>query len=205
MKRKLGTAMIVAAAVLLIGAVGLYAYDSYRTHQAQAQSTEVMQQLSDTIYDRREEIQENTQPEEVTQPPARKTQMPTAEIEGETYVGYVGIPALELELPVTADWSYNKLLKSPCRFSGDMYTDDLVVMAHNYQWHFGTLKNLQPGDIVTFTDMDGDTVEYAVVTVDILERTAVEEMIAGEYDLTLFTCTYGGKSRVTVRCNKVKK
>jgi hypothetical protein len=25
-------------------------------------------------------------------------------------------------------------------------------------------------------------------------------MTDGEYDLTLFTCTYGGKSRVTVRC-----
>ena len=39
--------------------------------------------------------------------------------------------------------------------------------------------------------------------VDILDHTAVEDMISGEYDLTLFTCTYGGENRVTVRCDRV--
>jgi sortase A len=41
-----------------------------------------------------------------------------------------------------------------------------------------------------------------VAALDILESTAVETMTAGEFDLTLFTCTYDGKSRVTVYCNK---
>ena len=36
----------------------------------------------------------------------------------------------------------------------------------------------------------------------VVSFTAVEEMTAGEYDLTLFTCTYGGQSRVTVRCDR---
>ena len=52
--------------------------------------------------------------------------------------------------------------------------------------------------------MDGVTYEYAVVTKDILDPTAVEEMTAGEYDLTLFTCTPGGASRVTVYCDLKK-
>ena len=30
--------------------------------------------------------------------------------------------------------------------------------------------------------------------------TSVQEMTDGDWDLTLFTCTVGGKSRVTVRC-----
>ena len=29
-------------------------------------------------------------------------------------------------------------------------------------------------------------------------------MTAGDFDLTLFTCTYGGKSRVTLRCDRVE-
>ena len=42
-----------------------------------------------------------------------------------------------------------------------------------------------------------------MVALEILQPTAVEEMTAGEFDLTLFTCTYGGKSRVTVRYDRV--
>ena len=52
-----------------------------------------------------------------------------------------------------------------------------------------------------FTDMDGIKTRYQVVAQDILAPTAVEEMTSGEFDLTLFTCTYGGKSRVTVYCD----
>lgn len=36
--------------------------------------------------------------------------------------------------------------------------------------------------------------------VDVLAPEAVEEMKDAGNDLTLFTCTYGGASRVTVRC-----
>jgi len=39
---------------------------------------------------------------------------------------------------------------------------------------------------------------------EVLLPTAVEEMTAGEWDLTLFTCTLGGRSRVTVRCELVE-
>ena len=77
-------------------------------------------------------------------------------------------------------------------------------MAHNYRNHFGRIKGLSEGDSVSFTDMDGVTYAYTVVAKDILAPTAVEEMTAGEYDLTLFTCTPGGASRVTVYC-KLKR
>jgi sortase A len=51
--------------------------------------------------------------------------------------------------------------------------------------------------------MAGTTYTYSVAEIDTLMPTAVEEMTDGDYDLTLFTCTYGGKSRVTVRCIEV--
>ena len=38
----------------------------------------------------------------------------------------------------------------------------------------------------------------------ILGATAVEDMTAGEYDLTLYTCTYGGENRVALRCDRVR-
>ncbi|MGN0969549.1 MAG: sortase, partial [Evtepia sp.] len=57
---------------------------------------------------------------------------------------------------------------------------------------------------VLFTDADGNQFRYTVAQVETLAKTAVEEMAAGDWDLTLFTCTLGGQTRVTVRCVETK-
>ena len=57
--------------------------------------------------------------------------------------------------------------------------------------------------MVAFTDMNGVVTRYQVVDMDELSPYAVAEMVSGEFDLTLFTCTYGGKKRVTVRCDRM--
>ena len=112
----------------------------------------------------------------------------------------VEIPSLELSLPVMSDWSYPQLKKAPCRYVGSVYSHDVVICGHNYDRHFGRLKELVPGDEVRFTDMDGNVFRYSVCAVEQLAKTAVEEMQTGDWDLTLFTCTKGGVMRVTVRC-----
>ena len=76
-------------------------------------------------------------------------------------------------------------------------------MAHNYRSHFGKISNLKTGDRLSFTDMDGNVTEFEVMGRDVLPPTAVDVITSGDFDLTLFTCTYGGKSRVTVYCDKV--
>lgn len=206
MKTKIGILLVVLGCVLLAGSLGLQYRNRQEQQQAAAAVDVLMPRLVDAIHVRQEEPTEAATTAvnaAVNAPQAQTREMPVVEIEGEGYVGFVGIPALGLELPVMAEWSYPRLRKSPCRFSGDMYSGDLVIMAHNYERHFGGLKQLRVGDTVTVTDMDGGTIRYQVAALDILEPTAVAEMTAGEYDLTLFTCTYGGKSRVTVRCDRV--
>jgi len=128
--------------------------------------------------------------------------MPEMEIEGNLYVGIVEIPALNLALPVMSQSSDAKLKISPCRFWGSVYTHDLVISAHNYERHFGRLKDLPMGSEVRFTDMDGNVFLYSTVDTDTLRRAAVPEMCAPNenWDLTLFTCTVGGKTRFTLRC-----
>lgn len=130
------------------------------------------------------------------------TEMTVTEIDGYGFVGYLSIPSLELELPVMADTSKAQLKLSPCRFSGSTKTDNLVIGAHNYNRHFGRISNLRIGDEILLTDMDGKTWEYSVVTTEILNPDDVKELTAGEFALTLYTCTYGGKTRVTVRCDE---
>lgn len=130
--------------------------------------------------------------------------MPEQEIDGYAYIGKLSIPTLDLELPVMTDWSYPQLKIAPCRYQGSAYTDDMIVCAHNYQSHFGKLDNLVYGDEIQFTDMDGNHFSYSVIEKEYLEKEDVEELKNGDWDLTLFTCTPGGRTRVTIRCEKAE-
>ena len=131
-------------------------------------------------------------------------EMPVVEIEGNEYIGYLELPTILLSLPVMSDWSYPQLRIAPCRYSGSAYDDTMVVMAHNYDRHFGSLRSLQEGDPVQFVDMQGNIFRYEVACHELLQKGDVSEMVDNEWDLTLFSCTYGGEARVTVRLNRVK-
>ena len=126
-------------------------------------------------------------------------EMPVETINGIDFIGVLRIPALELELPIISEWNYPNLKSAPCRYSGSAYLNNLIVCGHNYTSHFGNLKNLCEGDIATFTDMDGNVFTYKMVERETLLPTSIDAMESGEWDLTLFTCTVGGQSRVTIR------
>ena len=146
-------------------------------------------------------VLETPQPEiQQAKMPAPEAEMPTKEIDGNLYVGTLEIPALEVKLPVISEWDYTRLKIAPCRYKGSAYRGDLIIAAHNYQSHFGGLHRLKAGDSVIFTDAAGNRFTYAVSQTEQLSGAAIEEMEAGDWDLTLFTCTVGGAARVTVRC-----
>lgn len=189
----MGSMLILAALVLFL--------HNQNQQQTAAESVEIlMPQMVEAIQNHQENPAESIalMPEDEIY-----REMPEMEIDGHFYIGFVSIPSLGLELPVMTDWTYPQLQIAPCRYSGSMYSDDLVIMAHNYPKHFGKLFDLRIGDAVSFTDMDGETVQYFVVARDILSPSAIDEMTAGDYDLTLFTCNYGGQNRITVRCDRV--
>ncbi len=126
--------------------------------------------------------------------------MPTETIDGRDYIGILEIPAIDLYLPIISQWTYDALEEAPCRYSGSAYTNDLILAGHNYTAHFWYLIDLSVGDSVYFTDIDGNVFHYEVIDRETLRPTAVEYLESGEWDLTLFTCTLGGQSRVTIRC-----
>ena len=138
------------------------------------------------------------QPDYVVNP---QMPMPVCEINGVLYIGYLSIPALNLELSVASACDYDTLDISPCRYSGSAYEGNLVLSAHNYGTHFGSIGSLQLGSPVYFTDMDGNVFKYRVSKQEVLLPTDSELMVQGEFPLTLFTCTVGGSYRVTVRCD----
>ena len=100
-----------------------------------------------------------------------------------------------------SSWSYDNLRVAPAVYYGSMITKDLVICAHNYSTFFGTLKNLQPGDTLQFMDMDGQVFRYVVSATEVVNPTATADVISGEWPLTLFTCSVGGRTRVVIRCD----
>ena len=186
MKNKKGTILIAMGLLLVAAALFLTAWNLYEHSRAAQSVSEVMEQMEaafpavaaagrEAEADEREKRPERPQeslwdepggteeveiPDHILNP---QMEMPKAKIAEQEYIGVLKIPALRLELPVISSWSYPRLRIAPCRYAGSAYTNDLVIAAHNYPSHFGKLKQLQEGEEVIFTDMDGNVFLYEAV------------------------------------------
>ena len=201
MRKSPGILCIVIGCVLLLAALGLYGYNRYEDAQAGAEAQVVVQDLEQKLeqtVSKSESTETSSDSEEMLSP-----ELPVVMLDGYDYIGVISIPAIDIKLPVMSDWSYPKLKISPCREFGSSRTDDLVIAAHNYESHFGKLGSVSVGDNVIFTDMDGVENHYIVQKTDILQPTDVDAVEHSGYDLVLYTCTYGGKTRITVFCDRI--
>ena len=214
---KQGRLLISLGLLMVLLSFSLIVYNIYIDRQAERMARQVIAELD-------EHLSPNTPPEtcaEITPLPDDEPfeteeieieieipdyvlnpemEMPTKTIHGTDYIGILTIPFLELELPIIGEWSYSNLKNAPCRYSGSAYSDNLVIAGHNFYSHFGGLKNLRENDTIGFSDMDGNTFTYKVVLYEVLNASDVEDMISSDWDMTLFTCTMDGQSRITIRC-----
>lgn len=203
---KRGTLCTILGLLLILAAILLTAYNLRRDAAAGSSSRLALERLTHDLPQQRnlsrpltgEETEKPFVPEYVLNP---EIPMPEREIDGQTYIGVLDIPALELSLPIISEWSYASLQIAPCRYSGSVYLENLVIAGHNYRSHFASLLQLQPGDAVTFTDMDGTVFRYKVDSLETLSPYAISDMTDSGWPLTLFTCTVGGQSRLAIRCS----
>lgn len=195
-----GKALMLSGIVLLLGAGGLYGYNQWMDYQAGQESEEAVITLVEEIQNNDVVIVEVPEAEEG---PSAEL-MKVAELDGAYYMGVLTIPALEKILPIQSDWSMEKLKRTPCRYSGNIEEGELVIAGHNYKKHFTGLSRLAQGDSVVFTDLEGNQIFYEVREIYTVAATDIEGMVNSGYDLSLFTCNYGGKARVTVRCSRVE-
>ncbi len=202
MKNK-GSFLILTGLLLIVAALCLVLWNLAEDARATNMAATIMDELLPDVI---ESPASGTVPFTVPASPQSEQiipEVPVKIVDGNSYIAVITIPALNLELPVFSSWDYGKLSVAPCCFSGSVYSNDFVVCAHNYSGHFGQIKNLSFGDEVTVVDMDGNVFSYKVVEIETLSPTAVEAMIQPTtWDLTLFTCTVGGQTRVAVRCEK---
>lgn len=187
--------------LLIAAALFLTVYNLWDQRRAGQQAADITEQLVP------QEVAAAQENEDFGALPAFKIDpdrdLPISHVDGRDYVGTIEIPGFSL--PVLNEWSYPNLKIAPCRYVGTPYKKNFVICAHNYMTHFGTLKNLIPGDRIRFIDVDGNIFDYEVIQTETLQKMDSERMKTGDWDLTLFTCTVGGRTRVTVRCREIEE
>ena len=209
MKRKaLGTFLIFFGVFLVLSAVGLTVYNFWDNSRAETAAQSVLQDLFVSVPKPADSESSGTIPPD--RPPEAETipphvlntdlEMPEILVNGVAYIGVLEIPALELELPIASRWNPNTAKNAPCRYSGSVYSGDMVVAGHNYRKHFGKLPSLPMGTLVQFTDTEGNAFLYEITDIETVESTDIETMCTGDWDLTRFTCTTGGQARFAIRC-----
>lgn len=203
-KRKIiGNTIIITGIALLLCAGGLFVHNMNASNEQARVAVDLVARVRNEIASSTEtsavEDEETTVPEASEQPA-----FAPVEIDGLSYDGYLTIPSLELEMAVFDTWNDELLRKSLCRYYGSPDTDDFIIAGHNYMSGFGKLKDISVGDEVYFTDMNGNVIRYKVELIEIIGGTDISRMIESDWDMSLYTCTYGGADRLTVRCNRAE-
>ena len=191
MRRKRTIFFLTVGVLCIVTALSLTAYNIWDEQRAEVTVAE-----SVTLVEKNIQVQPEEQQLIV---PEAQPFMSSVQVDGYNYVGVLEIPAMELKLPVLEEWSESLLRVAPCLYEGNLY-DGMIIAGHNYRSHFGPITRLVAGDEIRFTDVDGNVWHYQVVSTEIINGHDVEAMEAGNWDLTLFTCTLGGQERFTVRC-----
>lgn len=197
MKNKSGIAFMAVGLALIIGALSLMAYNKHEEKRAGADAEIILSELDEQLKDK---LPDSNPAYELDD----EVQMPVSVIDGYEYIGKIYFPTLDLTLPVISNVGNKRLKKAPCRYSGSVYTDDMIIGGHNYITHFGRINRLRYGDEVVFTDIDKNEFRYTVIGTETINGSDADSLLSGDWDLSLFTCTMSGRSRITVRCAKIK-
>lgn len=103
-------------------------------------------------------------------------EMPQVEIDGVWYVGALEIPVIDKQLPVASYWDPAFAKAAPCKYTGTPYKGNMIIAGHNYRQHFGKLSTLKPYDEVYFTDLNGNSFKYIVVSLEQIPGWDIDSM-----------------------------
>lgn len=199
---KPGTLLMALGLLLIAAALAFTGYNIWDSNRAGEAAAAIVTELQipEKIQPATPILHKSLEEKNVEFPP-----MATQTINGYDYIGTLEVPCFSLELPVMAQWDYDRLQISPCLYSGSYFTGDLVICGHNYPTHFSYLKSIALNEDIYLTTVDGYRYHYRVDNIETLEPTDVSQMVEPtDWELTLFTCHTGGQTRCTIRCSLIQ-
>lgn len=126
--------------------------------------------------------------------------------DGREYIGIIEVQELGIRLPVLKRYTDADMKTTPCVYYGSRENDNLVIVGHNYDSQFGNFNKLDSSQEVNaiLTLLDGTKYYYKSKQLENLNPSQIDEMLSGDWDMTLFTCSYSGEKRIALRFDLVR-
>ena len=115
LKRRLGSVFVAMGAVLIISALLLFLYNEEESENAGKAAGAALAAMQDAIDENKPPMLDFSEDEEAfAETIPEPTALTVVTIDGYNYIGYLSIPAFELELPIMDTWSEDRLKVAPC-------------------------------------------------------------------------------------------
>ena len=131
-------------------------------------------------------------------------------IKGHKVVGIIKIPKVKLEYPILETTTEETLNLSITKFWGNEINEigNVTLAGHNNLSGvmFGKIRKLEKGDIIELTDIQNTTLKYEVFRTYIIDPNDISCILPEKEDVrevTLITCTTGGKERFIVKAREI--
>lgn len=187
-KKIISIISITIGAILVIASIGLLVYSmrgyEIDTNNAIVQIEKLLPKITQSVP---QEKGNNT--------------MSSMEIDGESYVALLEMDMYKFKMPVRSVWDEKAVEAVPCRYSGSLYNNTLVIAATDAEGQMDFVNSVNTGDRLTVTDMRGEQFSYKVVKVENSNTATAEELNTDEFDLTIFVEYSGPTDYLFIRCD----
>lgn len=154
-----------------------------------------------------EELQQDLQSENSKE---AKQQLLETTIQGYNIEGIIEIPSIGLKYPIINQTNDEAMKISVTKFWGGNINEigNYTIAGHNNLdgTMFGKVKKLQKGDNIRLTNLYGETVEYKIFDMYVIDPndvTCTEIVEEGTREVTLITCTNGRKNRLVTKAREI--
>ena len=131
-------------------------------------------------------------------------------IQGYNIEGIIEIPSIELKYPIINKTNDETMKISVTKFWGGTINQvgNYTIVGHNNLdgTMFGKVKKLQNGDIIKLTNLYGETTEYKIFDMYVIDPNDVsctQVVEEGTKEVTLITCTNGRKNRLVTKAREI--
>ena len=139
-----------------------------------------------------------------------KQQLLETTIQGHNIEGIIEIPSIGLKYPIINKTNDETMKISVTKFWGGTINEmgNYTIVGHNNLdgTMFGKVKKLQEGDIIKLTNLYGETIEYKIFDMYVIDPNDVsctKIVEEGTKEVTLITCTNGRKNRLVTKAREI--
>ena len=223
-KRKIYKIIFILCLILIIILTGYYVLAEYDKNQKEQISREILEQMSnndDTTVEEKvivvaldnDNEEEETPIIEMPSIADNNTNTINSEVtaNGQNYKteAILDYPKLGINYPILSEENEELLKVSLCKYWGPNPNTigNYCIVGHNYKSGkmFGKLSRAEIGDEIKLTDLNGNSVTYAVYNKYVVDPTDVSctsQLTNGQREITLITCTNYGKDRLVIKAKE---